>query len=143
MIFSFFFSQVRVANLRRSHFCHFEFHTNEPIRNLKTRKKLRLNFHLRNCAFGQMASTRSSLQAKRKLTYKHIKLIPYKVEHLLKLVPRLHITHLKCAMSLNMRRSPMLKMADISAKRERKIPKRFIDEFVETKPFLLTCLFRK
>ena len=34
-------------------------------------------------------------------------------------------------------------MADISAKRERKIPKRFIDEFVETKPFSLTCLFRK
>ena len=25
-------------------------------------------------------------------------------------------------------------MADISVKRERKIPKRFIDEFVETKP---------
>ena len=37
-------------------------------------------------------------------------------------------------MSLNVRRSPVLKMADISAKRERKIPKRFIDEFVETKP---------
>ena len=28
----------------------------------------------------------------------------------------------------------MLKMADIGVKRERKIPKRFVDEFVETKP---------
>ena len=32
------------------------------------------------------------------LSRAHIKLIPYKAEHLLKLVPRLHITHLTCAM---------------------------------------------
>ena len=35
---------------------------------------------------------------------------------------------------LNMRRSPIFKMADIGVRRERKIPKRFIDEFVEAKP---------
>ena len=63
----------------------------------------------------------------------HIKLIPWKTEQLLELVPSLRITHLTCAEQLNMQRKPMLKMAANRVKRERKTPKRFIDEFAEAK----------
>ena len=69
---------MRVANLRCTDFCHIEsaleFHTNQPIRNLKTRDKLRLNFNFDTSSSGKWI-LQGHLCRKKKLTYQENKLL--------------------------------------------------------------------